>query len=121
MQWKENSRLTSAGNSEEIDSLKEQLLNKDKWCKARVEQVCAWVQTAGSFSFPVYLFGALSLPINVFEFYQSQAEYLDAMSTVEQLREDKHELEKEIMELKMGRSSENLIRKKLFASEVCRF
>ena len=51
MQWKENSRLTSAGNSEEIDSLKEQLLNKDKWCKARVEQVRARMQTTGSFFF----------------------------------------------------------------------
>ena len=49
---------------------------------------------------------------------KSQAEYLEAMRLVEELRGDKLQLDKEIMELKMGRSSENLIKKKLFASEV---
>ena len=44
-QWKENSRVQFTDNGHEIDALKEQLLNKDKWCKARVEQVS---QTSGA-------------------------------------------------------------------------
>ena len=40
------------------------------------------------------------------------------MALAEELRDCKNNLEKELLEMRMGRSSEALVRKKLFASEV---